>query len=551
MNAKTFIKMFEESFSQNFDRPALTDYGTTTSFTYGELAREIAKLHLLFKESSIQEGDKIALIGKNTTHWAIVHLATITYGAVIVPILQDFSSNDMGHIINHSDAKLLFCTDMIWDHLDEEKLLHIQGAFSLTSHRLFYQRHGEQFDVFLSQWDDKFREQYPEGFTAKDIVYSDLPDSELLVLNYTSGTTGFSKGAMITGGNLKGNMDFGWDIINLQPGDRMLSFLPLAHTYGAAFDYQYSLTAGCDITLLGKTPAPKILMQAFAEVKPALIIAVPLILEKLYRKMILPLLAKKPMAWALNIPVVDHQIYAQIRKKLIHAMGGRFIQVIIGGAPLNSEVEDFLLKIKFPVSVGYGMTECAPLISFSLCPQYIPHSCGKVLDVMEARIDSPDPYNIVGEIQVRGKNVMLGYYKNEEATRAVFTDDGWLKTGDLGTIDHNNNLFIRGRSKSMILSSNGQNIYPEEIEAKLDNLPFVLESLVVERNKKLVALVYPDYEEVDATGLTANDLPEKMDQNKLTLNKMVAAYEKISEIELYPTEFEKTPKKSIKRYLYK
>ena len=551
MNAKTFIKMFEESFSQNFDRPALTDYGTTTSFTYGELAREIAKLHLLFEECTIREGDKIALIGKNTTRWAIVHLATITYGAVIVPILQDFNPNDVGHIINHSDAKLLFCADAIWDSLDEEKLLNIQGAFSMTSLRLFYQRHGEQLDVLLSQLDDKLSEKYPEGFRAKDIVYSDLPDSELLVLNYTSGTTGFSKGAMITGGNLKGNMDFGWEIINLQPGDRMLSFLPLAHTYGAAFDYQYALTAGCDITLLGKTPAPKILMQAFADVKPVLIIAVPLILEKIYRKMIVPLLAKKPMVWALNIPVLDHQIYAQIRKKLINAMGGRFIQVIIGGAPLNSEVEDFLLKIKFPVSVGYGMTECAPLISFSLCPQYVPHSCGKVLDVMEARIDSPDPYNIVGEIQVKGANVMLGYYKNEEATQAVFTDDGWLKTGDLGTIDRNNNLFIRGRSKSMILSSNGQNIYPEEIEAKLDNLPFVLESLVVERSKKLVALVYPDYEAVDATGLTANDLPVVMEQNLQTLNKMVAAYEKISEIELYPTEFEKTPKKSIKRYLYK
>jgi long-chain acyl-CoA synthetase len=269
---------------------------------------------------------------------------------------------------------------------------------------------------------------------------------------------------MITGGNLKGNMDFAWNIINLQPGDRMLSFLPLSHTYGAAFDYQYALTSGCDIFLLGKAPAPKLLLQAFADVKPALIISVPLILEKIYRKMILPMLGKKVMTWVLNIPVLDNQIYAQIRKKLVNAMGGNFLQVIIGGAPLNSEVEDFLLKIKFPVSVGYGMTECAPLISFSLCPEFVPHSCGKVLEWMEARIDSPDPYNIAGEIQVRGRHVMLGYYKNEEATQAVFTEDGWLRTGDLGTIDHDNNLFIRGRSKSMILGSNGQNIFPEEIE---------------------------------------------------------------------------------------
>jgi len=550
MNAETFIKMFEESFRKNFNRPALTDYGTTTSFTYGELAREIAKLHLLFQESNIRQGDKIALIGRNTTHWGIVHLATITYGAVIVPILQDFNPNDVGHIVNHSESKLLFCSDLIWESLDEDKLLHIKGALSMTNLQVLYQRDGERLDTLVTQLEDKFCEKYPKGFTAKDIIYSDLPDSELLVLNYTSGTTGFSKGVMITGGNLKGNMDFAWDIIGLKPGDRMLSFLPLAHTYGAAFDYQYALTAGCDVYLLGKTPAPKILMQAFADVKPVLVIAVPLILEKIYRKMILPTLGKKAMTWVLSIPVLDNQIYAQIRKKLINAMGGCFQQVIIGGAPFNSEVEDFLLKIKFPVSVGYGMTECAPLISFSLYPQFVPHSCGKVLKVMEARIDSPDPQNIVGEIQVRGQNVMKGYYKNEEATQSVFTEDGWLKTGDLGTLDANNTLFIRGRSKSMILSSNGQNIYPEEIEAKLDNLPFVMESLLVERNKKLVALVYPDYDAVDATGLTADDLPLVMEQNLKTLNGMVAAYEKVSEIQLFPSEFEKTPKKSIKRYLY-
>jgi long-chain acyl-CoA synthetase len=550
MNAPTFIKLFEESFRKNFDRPALTDYGTGVSFTYGELAREIARLHLLFEACAVGPGDKISLIGKNTSHWSVVHLAAMTYGAVIVPILQDFSPNDVGHIINHSESRLLFCSDSIWDHLDEEQLLYVQGALALGSLRLLFQREEAGLNTILSQLDDRFHERYPKGFGREDIVYSDLPDSEVLVLNYTSGTTGFSKGVMITGGNLKGNMDFAHEIIGLKPGDRMLSFLPLAHTYGAAFDYQYALTEGCDITLLGKTPAPKILVKAFAEVKPVLVIAVPLILEKIYRKMIIPILGRKPMSWALSIPVIDTQIYAQIRKKLIHAMGGHLRQVIIGGAAFNAEVEDFLLKIKFPVSVGYGMTECAPLISFSLYPQFVPHSCGKVLRAMEARIDSPDPYQIVGEIQVRGQHVMKGYYRNEEATRAVFTDDGWLRTGDLGTIDRNNNLFIRGRSKSMMLGSNGQNIYPEEIEAKLDNLPFVMESLVVERNNKLVALVYPDYDAVDATGVSANDLPLVMEQNLKTLNGMVAAYEKISEIQLYPNEFEKTPKRSIKRYLY-
>jgi long-chain acyl-CoA synthetase len=326
--------------------------------------------------------------------------------------------------------------------------------------------------------------------------------------------------------------------------------LPLAHTYGAAFDYLYALTEGCDITLLGKTPAPKILLKAFEEVKPVLIISVPLILEKLYKKTILPLLGKKPMNWALNIPLLDTQIYAQIRKKLINALGGNFRQVIIGGAPFNSEVEDFLLKIKFPVSVGYGMTECAPLISFSLCPEYIPHSCGKVLDCMQVRIDSEDPYHIAGEIQVKGQNVMSGYFKNETATQAAFTDDGWLKTGDLGTIDQNNNIFIRGRSKSMILGPSGQNIYPEEIEAKLDNLPYVMESLVIEKNRRLIALVYPDYDAVDQTGISHEKLVHVMAENKEALNKLVASYEKIAEIQLYPNEFEKTPKKSIKRYLY-
>lgn len=544
---QTFIQLFEESFRKNFDLPALDDYGTGTQLTYGELAAEIARLHLLFDTYGIGRDDKISLVGKNTVRWCIVHLAVIARGAVIVPILQDFSPADVSHIVRHSESKLLFCSEAIWDSQDEEKPATLQAAFSLTIRPLF-ERDGQQPD-FAARMEDRFLARYPTGFTAADIAYSDAPDSEVLVMNYTSGTTGFSKGVMITGGNLKGNMDFAHQIIGLRPGDRMLSFLPLAHTYGAAFDYQYALTEGCHVTLLGKTPAPKILVQAFAEVRPALVIAVPLILEKIYRKMIVPMIRKRPLCYALRVPVLRTLIHAQIRKKLIRAMGGRMSQVIIGGAAFNSEVEDFLLKIKFPVSVGYGMTECAPLISFSLYPQFVPHSCGKVLEEMEARIDSPDPYHVVGEIQVRGRNVMRGYYRNEEATRTVFTADGWLKTGDLGTIDRGGNLFIRGRSKSMILSSNGQNIYPEEIEAKLDNLPFVQESLVIERDKKLIALVHPDYEAAEAAGL-ADDLPRTMAQNLKMLNNMVAAYEKIGEIRIHPNEFEKTPKRSIKRYLY-
>ena len=550
MEKTSFIKLYEKSFQDNFECPALTDYGTETSFTYGELSKEIARLHLLFEELGLKPGSKIALTGKNTTQWCILYMATITYGAVIVPILQDFSPNDIHHIVNHSESVLLFSADNIWKTLEEEKLPGIKGAFSLTDFSLQYQREDEKIDLLQSQLESKFQQKYPDGFNPQNIQYIDFPDSEMLVLNYTSGTTGFSKGVMITGGNLAGNVEFGHVKFNLKQRDKMLSFLPLAHTFGAAFEFLYALSEGCDITILSKIPSPKILLKAFEEIRPVLIISVPLILEKIYRNMIMPMLDKTPMKLALSIPFIDQQIYNQIRKKLTDAFGGRFVQVIIGGAPLNAEVEDFLHKIKFPISVGYGMTECAPLISFSLASEYVPHSCGKVLGVMKVRIDSPDPYNIAGEIQVKGQNVMLGYYKNEAATKEVFTDDGWLKTGDLGTIDGYNNIFIRGRSKSMILSASGQNIYPEEIEAKLDNLPFVQESLVVSRNDKLVALVYPDYDAMDSVGIKQDELHLIMSQNKETLNGMVASYEKIAEIQLFSNEFEKTPKKSIKRYLY-
>lgn len=547
----TFIKLYEKSFRENFYFPALSDYGTSVTYTYGALAKEIAKLHILFKECNLKEGDKISLVGKNTTNWSIVHLATFTYGAVTVPVLQDFNPKDISHIIGHSDSVLLFCSDSIWNTLDKSNFPELKGAISLTNFRLLYQQDGEMLDDCLSRLDDLMNENYPKGFAPQHINYSDLPDDEVIVLNYTSGTTGFSKGVMITGRNLAGNVRFGFETFPMKPGDKMLSFLPLAHTYGAAFDYLYALAAGCHVTLLGKTPAPKILLQAFEDVKPKLIISVPLIFEKIYKKMIIPLLGKKPVKLALRISILDKQIYAKIRKKLVKALGGKFMQVIIGGAAFNSEAEDFLHKIKFPVSVGYGMTECAPLISFSLCEDYIPHSCGKVLDWMQVRIDSEDPYRVVGEIQVKGQHVMLGYYKNEEATRAAFTDDGWLKTGDLGIIDENNNIFIRGRSKDMLLGSNGQNIYPEEIESKLNNLPFVMESVVIEKKQRLIALVYPDQDAINQAGISPEDLPAIMEQNKETLNKMVASYERIAEIQLYPNEFEKTPKKSIKRYLYK
>jgi long-chain acyl-CoA synthetase len=550
MIQENFIKIFENSFRENWLLPALSDYGENTHLTYGDLAREIARVHILFDECKVRRGDKIALIGKNTSRWCIAYLASVTYGAIAVPILQDFNPNDVHHIINHSQATFLFTSDNIWEVLEEDRLNEIRAVISLNDMRCLHQKDGETINRILRNTEAAFHQKYPGGFTKDCLQYAELDNDKVVSLNYTSGTTGFSKAVMTTGNNLAGNITFVARNNILKRGEKLLSFLPLAHAYGCAFEFLYALSIGAHTTLLGKTPAPKILLKAFEEIKPNIVITVPLIIEKIYRKMILPQLNKRSMKWALNMPFLDTRIYVQIRKRLIDAFGGRFSQVIVGGAPLNREVEDFLLKIKFPFTVGYGMTECAPLISYAHANDFVPTSCGKVLDIMEVRIDSDDPYSIVGEIQVHGENVMAGYYKNEEASSAVFTDDGWLKTGDLGTIDRDGNIFIRGRCKTMILDASGQNIYPEEIEAKLNNLPFVMESLILEKNGKLIAWVYPDYEAVDATGLENRDIPLIMEENRKILNRSVAPYESIASIQLYPNEFEKTPKKSIKRYLY-
>lgn len=551
MVKENFIKIYEESFKANWELPALTDYSKNVTFTYGDIAREIARIHLLFRECQIRRGDKIALIGKDSARWCIVYMAAVTYGAIIVPILQDFNPNDVHHIINHSESVFLFTSDRIWETLEEEKIADVRGVFSLSDFRCLHQRDGESIQKFLKTVDDRMEEKYPGGFTKNDIRYADLPNDKIVLLNYTSGTTGFSKGVMLTGNNLAGNVVYAESLHLLERGERELCFLPLAHAYSCAFNFLLPLAVGAHVYLLGKVPSPKILLKAFEEVKPNIILTVPLIIEKIYRKMILPQLSKRSMRVALNIPFLDDRIYAQIKKKFTDAFGGRFREVIIGGAALNGEVEEFLHKIKFPFTVGYGMTECGPLISYDHADDFVPTSCGQVLKgIMEVRIDSDDPYAKVGEIQVRGENVMKGYYKNEEATRAVFTDDGWFRTGDLGTIDADHRIFIRGRSKTMILGPSGQNIYPEEIEAKLNNLPFVMESLVVEKSGKLVALVYPDYDMADSTGISHEDLPVVMEENRLALNKTVAPFETVAEIQLYPNEFEKTPKKSIKRYLY-
>ena len=551
MIQENFIKLYEHSFRENWDLPCYTDYGENESYTYGEVAQEIAKLHLLFKHCSLRRGDKIAVIGKNNARWCIAYMATITYGGIVVPILQDFNPNDVHHIVNHSESVFLFTSDSIWEHLEEERLTGLRGVFSLNDFRCLYQRDGETIQRFLKHLDNEMHKTYPKGFRQEDVVYTDLSNDKVMLLNYTSGTTGFSKGVMLTGNNLAGNVTFGIRTGLLKKGDKVLSFLPLAHAYGCAFDFLTATAVGTHVTLLGKVPSPKILMKAFEEVKPNLIITVPLVIEKIYKNVIQPIINKKSMKWALSIPLLDGQIYGQIRKKLVDALGGRFKEVIIGGAAMNPEVEEFFHRIKFPFNIGYGMTECGPLISYAPWNEFVPTSSGRVLDIMEARIYKENPDDRLGEIQVRGENVMVGYYKNPEATKEVFTEDGWLRTGDLGTLDENNNLYIRGRSKTMILSSSGQNIFPEEIEARLNNMPFVLESLVIERNKKLVALVYADYEALDSLGLNnPENIKTIMDENLKNLNNSVAAYEKISQIQLYPTEFEKTHPKEASKGIY-
>ena len=551
MIQENFIKIYEESFKSNWELPSLTDYGKNNTFTFADVAKEIARIHILFHECQIRRGDKIALIGKDSARWCIAYMATITYGAIVVPILQDFRPNDVHHIINHSESVFLFVSDRIWETLEEDMIEDIRGVFSLEDFRCLHQRDGECIQKIMRSLDEKMAEKYPNGFSKEDIQYAELDNDKIVELNYTSGTTGFSKGVMLTGNNLAGNVTYARTLDLLFRGERELCFLPLAHAYSCAFNLLVPMAFGVHVYLLGKTPSPKILLKAFEEVKPNLILTVPLILEKIYKKMILPQLSKTTMKLALNIPLLDSRIYAQIRKKLVDAFGGRFREVIVGGAAMNDEVIDFLYKIKFPFTVGYGMTECGPLISYDHHYEYVPGSCGQILKgIMKVRIDSEDPYNKVGEIQVSGENVMRGYYKNEEATNNVFTDDGWLRTGDLGTIDKDNHIFIRGRSKTMILGPSGQNIYPEEIESKLNNLPFVMESIIIEKNGKLVGLVYPDYDTVDNTGISHEDLPVIMEQNRVELNKLLAFYEAVSSLQLYPTEFEKTPKKSIKRYLY-
>ena len=559
MLQENLLKIYETSFRENREMSALTDYFKNETFSYYEMAKEIAKLHLIYKKAGIKRGDKIALVGRNNPRWCITYLATITYGAVIVPILQDFTAADIIHIINHSESRLLFLSDNFWDLIEEDQIRQIEAVFSLTDFHVIYERGGKAITKFQRDIIKNYRAKYPRGFSVNDIKYADIPNDEVILLNYTSGTTGYSKGVMLTVNNLTGNVVFAKEMVNTQTGQhysqcggRTLSFLPLAHAYGCAFDFLSPLAVGGHVTLLGRIPAPKILLEAMALVKPTIICCVPMVLEKIYRKQVLPMLEKGPTSIAMKIPLVNSAIYSVIRKKLLDAFGANVSIFIVGGAPMNQETEAFLMKIRFPITIGYGMTECAPLISFTPDNEFKAGSCGKYLHgLLEVRIDSPDPQQTAGEILVRGEHVMKGYYKNEKDTRKVLDDEGWLHTGDMATMDPDGTLYIRGRSKTMILSGNGQNIYPEEIEDKLNNMYLVLESLVLDAgNGRLKALVVPDYEQADTEGVDKSELPQIMQNNLKELNAQLAAYEQVSDITIYPTEFEKTPKRSIKRYLY-
>lgn len=546
-----FVDLIAESLKTNWDLDALTDYQGVT-LQYKDVARKIEKLHILFENAGVTKGDKIALCGRNSANWATAFLATITYGAVAVPILHEFKAQQVHDIVNHSEAKILFVGDMVWPELDANSMPHLEGIINIPDYSLLLSR-SELLTESRERLNELFGRKYPKYFRKEHINYPHTPDPNALALiNYTSGTTSNSKGVMLPFRALWSNYQFAAEVIGnkVHRGENVISMLPLAHMYGMSFEFIFEFLHGCHVFYLTRIPSPKIVLKAFSEIKPVIIISVPLIIEKIIKKNVLPKLQTPSMKVLLKLPFISGRILDKVREGLISAFGGNFYEIIVGGAAFNSEVEDLLNKINFPYTVGYGATECAPIITYEDWQTFQKGSCGKAAPRMEIKIDSNDPQNIVGEILTRGDNVMLGYFKNEEATKNTLVD-GWYRTGDLGVIDADGNLFIRGRSKNMLLGASGQNIYPEEIEDKLNTLPYINESIVVQRGEKLVALIYPDYDEAKRDGLDENGLRMAMEQNRKDINTLVAAYERISAIELYETEFEKTPKRSIKRFLYK
>ena len=548
----SFNSYIERSIIDNWDLDALTDYKGVT-LQYKDVARKIEKLHIIFENSGVERGDKIAICGRNSANWAVAFLATLTYGAVAVPVLHEFTPDQIYNVVNHSEAKLLFVGDVVAKTIDATKMPGLEGVIYIPDYSLLVSR-TDKLTYAREHLNEMFGKKFPKAFRSNHVNYykEENPD-ELALINYTSGTTGFSKGVMLPYRALWGNLDFTMHKIgpHIERGSNTVSILPMAHMYGMSFEFLFEFCHGCHIFFLTRVPSPAIIAQAFTDIKPAIIIAVPLVVEKIIRKKVFPKIQNHKMRLLMNMPVISKKVKQKICEEVYEAFGGNLYEVVVGGAPFNQEVEAFLKSIDFPVTVGYGATECAPIITYTDWSEFVLTSCGKAVMHMEVKIDSPDPKNVPGEILARGTNTMLGYYKNEEATRAALDDEGWYHTGDLALMDDNGYVFIKGRSKNMLLGANGQNIYPEEIEDKLNSMTLVVESLIVQKGEKLAALIYPDYEEARVLGFSKEDLKHVMEQNILALNQIIPAYSKVSTFKLQDEEFEKTPKKSIKRYLYK
>ena len=544
----SLIQLIEESIRKNWNLDAMTDYKRAT-LQYKDVARKIEKMHILLEHAGIKKGDKIALCGRNSANWTATFLGVITYGAVAVPILHEFKADNVHNIVNHSEARMLFVGDQVWENFNEAAMPHLEGIIELKNFDLVVSR-SEQLTYAREHLNEEFGKRYPCRFRAENVSYRREELEELAVINYTSGTTGYSKGVMLPYRSIISNIEHIHKKVGLHPGDNVVSMLPLGHIFGLVFDFLYGVTAGAHLWFLTRMPSPKIIAESFAEIRPRVIACVPLIVEKIFKKNILPKVDNKLGKLLLNLPIISDKIKEQIRTHAMEVFGSNFIEIVIGGAPFNPEVEAFLRKINFPYTIAYGMTEAAPLICHSRWDEILYTSCGKTVSNMETKVLSPDPERIPGELVCRGMNVMLGYYKNEEATAQAIDRDGWLHTGDMAIKDADGNIFIKGRCKNMLLTASGQNIYPEEIEARLNNMPFVNESLVLLSGDKLIALVYPDNEEAFAQGMDKKALEAAIETNRTELNKMLPAYSQITRIKLYPEEFEKTAKKSIKRFLY-
>ena len=545
---QSFIALIEQSIKTNWYLNALTDYKGIT-LQYRDVARKIEKIHILLENAGIEKGDKIAICGRNSAHWTVTYLAVITYGAVVVPILHEFKADQVHNIVNHSEARLLFVGDQIWENLNEAAMPHLEGIIELKDFGVPVSR-SEKLAYARDHLNEIFGHKFPCRFRPDDISYEKEKSEDLAIINYTSGTTGYSKGVMLPYRSILSNVLYCKEKIGLKAGDSVVSMLPLGHVFGMTFDFLYGFTAGAHLWFLTRMPSPKIIAESFAEIRPRVIACVPLIVEKIFKKNILPKVDNKLGKLLLHVPIISDKIKELIKQKAMEVFGENFIEIIIGGAPFNAEVEAFLKMIDFPYTIAYGMTECGPIICHSHWTELKLASCGKVAARMEAKVLSPNPSAIAGELVCRGANLMLGYYKNEEATRQVIDTEGWLHTGDMATIDEDGNVFIKGRCKNLLLTSSGQNIYPEEIESKLNNMPYVSESLIILQQDKLVGLIYPDSDDAFAHGLNQSDLVRVMEENRLELNKQLPAFSQIARFKLYPEEFEKTAKKSIKRFLY-